>query len=95
MWISIFELPNGDIETVELFWDKKCCYESTSAYEEGLDKDGYVDDDLSNLGKWRIIEIEDDKINKMFMYLLHNYIIECDPKYLHSEICKKDIKQWL
>ena len=88
MWISIFELPNGDIESVELFWDKKICYEATFANEEGVNIDGYVGNDDWGLGRHRIIEIKDDKINEMFMFLLKKYIFECDPKYLKSKICE-------
>ena len=95
MWITIFELPNGDIESVELFWDKQVCYERAFANEYGLDEKGYVDDDFDDYGKNRVIEIEDEKVNEMFMFLLHKYIIECDSKYLDSKICDKDIEEWL
>ena len=59
MWIDIFELTNGDIESVVLYWDKQICYEATFAREEGIDEKGYVGDDDMGLGRHRIIEIKD------------------------------------
>ena len=97
MWIDIFELPNGDIESVELYWDKKICYEATFANEIGIDEDGYVGDDdwEMGLGKHRIIEIEDKKTNKVLkdMFMLH--IIKTDEKYFNSKICDTYTKEWL
>ena len=96
MWITIFELPDGDIETVELHWDKQCCYERVGAEECGLDEDGYVKREYdSTLGKFRIIEIKDENINEMFMFVLNKFIIRHDPKYLTSQICEKYMEEWL
>lgn len=95
MWIDIFELPNGDIESVTLYWDKKICYESTFATEEGIDADGYVGDDDWGLGRHRIIEIDNNEINQMFMFILINYILKCDKKYNNVKIANKTIKEWL
>lgn len=95
MWIDIFELPNGDIETVELFWDKKFCYESTFANEEGIDEDGYVGDDDWGLGRHRIIEITDEQTNKVLQDMFIIHILNCDKKYFKSKIQDKYAKEWL
>ena len=95
MWIVIFELPSGDIESVALYWDKQVCYESVAAEQYGLDEEGYVKDGLTDLGRNRIIEIKDEKVNQLFMYLLNKYIVECDPDYLYSLICGRLIESWI
>ena len=95
MWIDIFELTNEDIENVVLYWDKKICYEATFVDEEGIDEQGYVGNDDMGLGRHRIIEIKDKTINKMFMFILSQYILDCDKKYAEIKICTKDLKQWL
>lgn len=95
MWIDIFELPNGDIESVELYWDKKICYEATFANEFGLDKNGYVNDDYGRFGRHRIIEITDDKTNKVLKDIFMMHIIKCDEKYFTSKICDTYVTEWL
>lgn len=95
MWIDIFELTNGDIESVELYWDKQTCYEATFVDEEGIDEKGYVGNDDMGLGRHRIIEIKDKTMNKMLMFILSQYIFDCDKKYAKAKICTKDLKQWL
>lgn len=95
MWIDIFELSDGDIESIQLYWDKKVCYEATFVDEEGINEDGYVGDDDWGLGRHRIIEITDDKLNQLFMFVLNQYITNFDPKYRSVLISGKGIEEWL